>query len=669
MRSVSKTTIIIWEAVSVIILAGFFSVALNPLIGITGAAILGIILWFCIKEMCFKTEGTEKIVVSDYINVAVGTLLMGNAFSALIGFWSIKESIFVSVMMGLSFAMTTFWPMLYFIRRKRIKTGKEQKKNGVEICLSLTSVVLAFLVFVDIPSELFLTNNAEFTFSYWDMMKSLYPIVSLLVAVVPVLLLLPDAVKNNAAILLAGITACVYIQNMFFNRYIGEINGARYNWKEHMVYSLICMAVWFIILGIAFWMAYSKKNVMIHTFAVGAIFVLVFCSFLFVVIRSPKENFRRKQYYLDSSEQFTIGKDKNVVVLIADAVDNEYIKEIFENNPEVFADYSDFTLYTDTCSVYDMTIPSICQMFYGYTQKDGTEKVAPFFERFRAEGYRVLFYNACSLGLSMKQKPGRYIDNYVSMETAGDVIKVNEIKIQKGMTRVVGYKVLPCMIKSLVRAEEINFESCVLYDSFQYDVIEDNNEFSDMLRLQYNEEADRCFVYQHIKGVHFPCDDYIEETKKCLRIFAEYIRQMKELGVYDDSVIILAADHGVHDDAEGLPYGVAATPMFLVKKAGETHDKIRLSGKPVYYRDFQATLLYYAGLYDEDCPEIFGKTIEDYSEGDVRTRVWFDEGFVDSTKWRKYTYWGDYEEFKRVVEEGLYEEVPDGSFDFSEIDD
>ena len=92
-------------------------------------------------------------------------------------------------------------------------------------------------------------------------------------------------------------------------------------------------------------------------------------------------------------------------------------------------------------------------MFYGYTQKEGTEKVAPFFERFRAEGYRVLFYNACSLGLSMKQKPGRYIDNYVSMETAGDVIKVNEIKIQKGMTRIVGYKVLPCMIKSLVRAE------------------------------------------------------------------------------------------------------------------------------------------------------------------------------------------------------------------------
>ena len=668
MKSTSKTILIIWEAVSVILLAVFLSIALNPLIGILGASVLGIIFWFCLKEICFKTEKIEGMGIFDYINVSVGAILIGNAFSVMIGFWSIKERTVISLMTGFSFAMAVFFPMLYIIGRKQIRSGKECKKSFSGICLSAASIVLLFLVFVDIPSELFLTNNTEFTFSYWDMMKSFYPVVSLLMAIVPVLLLLPDVVKNNAAILMTGITACFYVQNMFFNRYIGEINGARYNWKEHIIYTLICTLVWIIILGIAFWMAYSKKNVKIHTFAVGAIFVLVFCSFLFVVIRSPKENFRRKQYYLDSSEQFTIGSEKNVVVLIADAVDNDYVKQIYEEKPELFEPFRDFAMYTDTCSVYDITNQSIEQMFYNYTQKDGTQNTGLFFGRFRDEGYRILMFHAGALGLDMEKKPVGYIDNYIYTDDTKDVLKVNYEKIRLGMTRVSLFKAFPCMLKGELQVENVSFASCIAYETSKYELINDNYEFEDHLELTANEESDRCFIYQHLGGAHFPCDDYIGESEHCLKIYADYIEQMKKIGSYDDSVIIIAADHGRHDDAEGIPFGIAATPMFMVKRAGEHHDSIDISSKPLYYRDIQATILKYAGLYDEDCKDVFGKTIDDYSECDIRTRVWFDQGFIHNGIYRKYTYRGDSEEFKRVVEEGLYEEVPDGSFDFSELE-
>ena len=71
---------------------------------------------------------------------------------------------------------------------------------------------------------------------------------------------------------------------------------------------------------------------------------------------------------------------------------------------------------------------------------------------------------------------------------------------------------------------DINFDYCILYNGGKDELVVDNQDFKNKLNLSYNELSDRCFIYQHITGIHFPCDDYYQGTKESLDIFKEYLR-------------------------------------------------------------------------------------------------------------------------------------------------
>ena len=62
----------------------------------------------------------------------------------------------------------------------------------------------------------------------------------------------------------------------------------------------------------------------------------------------------------------------------------------------------------------------------------------------------------------------------------------------------------------------------------------------------------------------------------------EYIKRLKENGAYDNSVIIVMADHGNTDLNDADDMLVRANPMFLVKGINE-HHAFEKSDKPLSY--------------------------------------------------------------------------------------
>lgn len=138
------------------------------------------------------------------------------------------------------------------------------------------------------------------------------------------------------------------------------------------------------------------------------------------------------------------------------------------------------------------------------------------------------------------------------------------------------------------------------------------------------ENAKRQFILYHLSGAHPPFDmdaqalpkegaDAIEEARGCLYMMEEYIRQMKVLGIYDNTAIIITADHGVYRP-EPFP-----STLLMIKERDGKGDTLSISQAPVAQVDLLPTLLSLAGLPYAD----LGPSALDLPEDMQRERVYY----------------------------------------------
>ena len=138
-----------------------------------------------------------------------------------------------------------------------------------------------------------------------------------------------------------------------------------------------------------------------------------------------------------------------------------------------------------------------------------------------------------------------------------------------------------------------------LYDDAQY--------YQDLKAagLSIDDEGEKGnFRFIHLLGSHYPIvnDEHankvgegnttqLQQSRGALEIVAEYLRQLKELGVYDQSTVVVTADHGewyLAPDIDG-----PTSPILLVKPASEdtSNTPCQVSEVPTGHVDLWATLV------------------------------------------------------------------------------
>lgn len=71
-----------------------------------------------------------------------------------------------------------------------------------------------------------------------------------------------------------------------------------------------------------------------------------------------------------------------------------------------------------------------------------------------------------------------------------------------------------------------------------------------------------------------------QQTAGDLNMITEYIGQLKKLGIYDDTTIIITADHGITGTLEELDY--ERMPSLFIKPAGtDDTEPMKYSNKQV----------------------------------------------------------------------------------------
>lgn len=494
--------------------------------------------------------------------------------------------------------------------------------------VSFGVIALVFTLFVYLPGDLFINNLNDFDFTYQEFcFFMLIPAVIVAAVLELIGLFLNEKLLNLYMSLLMGINICVYVQYMFMNNNLPVLIGDGVNWDEHTTYSVTTAIAWLLLLVLPFEAQFLfnklwKKTVKKVPLFIGLIEAV---SLIILIITASGDVFQMSGTVFSGTEQYTVSKNKNIITIVLDATDNKYINETLKQKPEAFDGFEDFTLYTNTCSVFDSTFQSFTQIFSGIESKPvirvaewndkawNSEKAEEFYKRFHEAGYKMNFYADANWDVDMLRGKADNID--VNMK---DLSFDHHMGIVSDFCRLTAYRVLPFALKRFVQVEGIdpnrNIEAA---DKFNFY----NADFQEGIETMNLSDSDKnYFIVEHTWGAHTPYDkgNSVDTVEYILGIVREYLDNLKKLGAYDNSTIIVMADHGSHD----LGAYPNSTPFFMIKEAGRSSEELTISSAPISYADLMSTYLVNAGLYNESTDkEMFGSSIYDFDDNSVRERV------------------------------------------------
>ena len=264
--------------------------------------------------------------------------------------------------------------------KKQVKT--EDKKPVLNekgfLLIVLSCAVLMMLTGVMIPSDVVVQNPAEMTnlFSSDPHNPMLYILVSAVTAAgmfllwLPIFCFLTKKAEKAYSLIFPGLATAGVVNYIAFNRNFGLLSNKLiytydviYDWKELLINSAVNAAVIAVILFITI-----KRRKMTKLLLTVALVVVSFLSLIrLIAISVDTSNYN--YYYNNTAEEVNIpltSTGKNVVVLMIDKMNGSYIPYLFNERPDVAAEFDGFTYYPNTVSFGKYTNFGTPALYGGY---------------------------------------------------------------------------------------------------------------------------------------------------------------------------------------------------------------------------------------------------------------------------------------------------------------
>lgn len=529
------------------------------------------------------------------------------------------------------------------------------------------------------PLEIYFGNQHEFAFQYTDFigMFAVLCIVTWLSAST-VIAAMPEKVGNVIGGLALGIGAASYIQNMFMNVKLSEVDGSPMRWEELGSFPAINLVVWIVIIAAVLCVLFKSgggKSWDSISFALASFLsVIQLVAVAYMFITAPPAEKKEASLCISGVEQFTVSPNDNIIVFVLDSTGNT----AWENALELFPDASDvlrdFVFYNNADCHYSSTFPSMVHFLTGedfeFSGKSqdwlakawNSERSISFWNELEQGNYTCYLFSNDNFGdnANLVDK----FDNIYLIE-----MEVNKLSLARLLTEMSVYKHAPYILKPYFETLTQEFNNIIGYTD-KVTVSGVNGWFYQKLvkkKLSVNYEMENAFILHHLVGMHKPyvtnADGYLveestaeENMKSLFVILDEYFQQLRNLGLYDDATIIVTADHGSWNEGD-------RQPIFLIKRSNETHNELQINTAPISLDDFQATIL---DILGKDYSQ-YGSSIYDWSEGSYRERTVYmnvnDSDYPDVTGASFNVYYGyhystDKEELNRKVAGGPEEVMP-----------
>lgn len=521
----------------------------------------------------------------------------------------------------------------------------------------ITAIFIAVTFGIFAPIELFFTNINDLWFDIYDILPSI-AVITLVIALITsaVLLLLtklsPKAGKiASIAVSIAGIS--LYMQGNFLQASYDKLGGETIDWSMYTGEGISNICGWVGMLAI-FAVILYKLHVdgFIKAFKTVMICIMLVQLTTLMVVCISRHGLMHKDYYVATEEDETVlSGDNNFIILVLDTYDSRLFDELLltDRADEYKHILQDFTFYRNTLTVYTLTDFSIPQILTGekyLNQEDYGRYIdrayaeSPFLNRLHDDNYDMDIYTTVTLPQS---KVREWMGNWHRVDYAS-----SDISALMGMYyKLIAFKYMPHYLKApfefdvdkLSDVREVRYmdghEWIEGRDPDVFSWSDSNIRFIDTIPAIEASDTGKKFRFYHIKGVHHTreLDEHLNEVtdlgadgegvsleesaKANMVIVDRFLERLKETGAYDDSVIVIMADHGAAGYSGG---GMIQAPLLLIKGREEKH-AFKVSEAPVSYEDMQEGFI--ALLDDKTGEDVFS-----VKEGDERVRTMYYTDFI-----------------------------------------
>lgn len=371
---------------------------------------------------------------------------------------------------------------------------------------------------------------------------------------------------------------CFYIQGNFLTGSLPLLDGSTIDWSLYKAEYVQSYVLWIVVAVIVVIIYRIAKHSLFENIVrvVSICMILMFCVTLFTLALTNHGFEKKLGLGVTNKNMFQMSEDQNLVILLLDTVDAQTMTSVMEENSDYQKIFTDFTYFQNVLGVYPATRNSIPYILSGEWYENEVEfreyearayAESPLFASLEEEGWCMGIYEAELL--ANDEEKVRF-DNVLPSERGVD----SKLMLIKWQLQLVGFRYAPYCLKPymFVNLNHLNWIKIPLAEETMF-----GGSNIDFYQRVLNEEISytdqKCFRFIHISGGHppFTLNEKVEEVapeegsykdniKASLTITRVYLNKLKEAGVYDNSAIIVMADHGWSSKG-GIYYGYQ-NPIF-----------------------------------------------------------------------------------------------------------
>ena len=486
--------------------------------------------------------------------------------------------------------------------------------------------IITFFIFGVV--DLYFPNQEELWFSVWEVLApcAMAALVVLVVVLLVAVLLgkISSKVLGVFVAILFGLGLGFYLQGNLMPMDYGVLDGKSIQWEQYTLYGVLTTAVWLACLILPIVLLFRKPIWFQRTTRYASLFIIAIEILTLGTLLLTNDTSKKENAVFTTENQFNLSREKNTIVFIVDSMDAAYTNEMLAQFPEVKESFKDFVYYDDVLGVGPTTRGSLPYLLTGEEYLN-QRPLAEYLEEAYESG------SIAQILREEKIEADIYTDANFAVPTSDTAISNMQVvesyvnntgAFLKEYLELVAFRYMPHYTKSFFWISYADFS--IYQDNNDFQVYSKNNlSFYNSL-LETGIKADRnnsVLKIYHIVGTHSPfnLDENLQsvenataaqQARGCMRIIEEYLRQLKELDLYDAASIVIMADHGATD--------MNQCPSLLIKCAYSDQDTLAISHAPIsYVSDWPDTLI--SLLTSQELPN----TIWNISECIVRTREFY----------------------------------------------